>query len=139
MLKTATKTEELTSIDTRTNRQTEPSVKKHARPTMHNAPLHANKLSQARGGLSPYIAANSSATSACSRPPAHQCDCVAGGAAAQIGALRMGLSLGNLKLIDVCCASNAIGDGQQACTFAARRASPCARARCWTPAQREAA
>ena len=64
MLKTATKTEELTSIDTRTNRQTEPSVKKHARPTMHNAPLHANKLSQARGGLSPYIAANSSATRA---------------------------------------------------------------------------
>ena len=37
-------------------------------------------------------------------------------AAAQIGALRMGLSLGNLKLIDVCCASNAIGDGQQACS-----------------------
>ena len=57
VLKTTTQTEESNSVDTRAERQIDPSIKNHAHPTMPNAPTHANALNQARGGLAPHITA----------------------------------------------------------------------------------
>ena len=53
ILKTTTQTEESESIDTRTNRQIDPSIKNHAHPTMPNAPVHANALNQADRNIMP--------------------------------------------------------------------------------------